>query len=424
MSSIMNLYKRISKANNPPSVIPAPDSRPLKIGMLGAALIGPLAVVGPARNHPETVLYAVAARDQAKAKEFAEKHGIEKVYGGPNGYQGGYVELCILASVLRIFQCEELLNDPEVDVIYNPLPNGLHYEWTLKALHAGKHVLLEKPSADTAEETREMFNLAEKKGLVLLEAFHYRFHPAIQRVKAIISSGELGAVKHISAALTLPRLMGVPTTDIRYNYALGGGSLMDMGCYTVSVLRYLASSEPISVLSAEHALYVPPGSPPSFKPTIDRSTTASLAFPNDVTASLKCDLATPPKFGFIPTMPEVIVTVTLEGGEIELFNFVVPTLYHSLKVTPKSGNGNKKGKARVEKVYTFKDGGMDGKGEDWWTTYRYQFEAFVDRLKGRTPQTWVDKEDSIANIYWIEQIYAKTGLGSRPKSDFALPQSD
>lgn len=141
-----------------------------------------------------------------------------------------------------------MLDDPEVDVIYNPLPNGLHFEWTMKALKAGKHVLLEKPATDTADEATQIYALAERKGLVVLEAFHYRsglassyrsflrtnrhhlsFHPAIQRVKAILDSKELGAIKSISAALTAPSGTA-KEDDIRWNYELGGGSTMDPGC--------------------------------------------------------------------------------------------------------------------------------------------------------------------------------------------------
>lgn len=133
------------------------------------------------------------------------------------------------------------------------LPNGLHYEWTLKALSAGKHVLLEKPSADRASETREMYEYAEKKGLVLLEAFHYRyvaitfrrnalthvlrhrFHPAVQRAREIIESGELGAIKHAEVIMDLPKGF-IKDNDIRFNLELGGGAMMDMGCaYLLSV---------------------------------------------------------------------------------------------------------------------------------------------------------------------------------------------
>jgi predicted dehydrogenase len=129
---------------------------------------------------------------------------------------------------------------------------------------------------------------------------------------------------------------------------------------------------------------------------------ATLAFPNSIIAKIKSDLAIPSTL--IPAMPEIKVLVTCERGSIELYNYIMPTIYHRIKVTTDAEEG---GKPTVKSftVYKFEDG--EGKGEDWWTTYRYQLEAFVDKLKGRTPQTWVSAEDSIANLHWIEQVYAK-----------------
>jgi hypothetical protein len=155
------------------------------------------------------------------------------------------------------------------------------------------------------------------------------------------------------------------------------------------------------VLSANHDLHIPSASPAGFVPNIDRGTTATLSLPNDVVATLNCNLGLLPYLGFIPRFPRVDVTVECEGGKVELYNFVQPTMYHSIKVHKHDKT------TRVEKVYKFTDAKMDGKGEDWWTTYRYQLGAFVDRLKGRTPQTWVDMQDSVANMEWIEKIYAK-----------------
>ncbi|KAM6497057.1 NAD(P)-binding protein [Amanita muscaria] len=388
MSSIVGFVRRVYKALYPPELLPPPDVKPIKFGILGAAAIAPPALILPAKCHSEVVVYAVAARDKSRSEAFAKKHNIPKAYGGPNGYQ-------------------ELLNDPEIDAIYNPLPNGLHYEWTMRALAAGKHVLLEKPSSDSAEETQKMFEFAESKGLVLLEAFHYRFHPAIQRMKAIIDSGELGAIKHVEANLVVPPGVIKGEDNIRYNYELGGGALMDMGCYTLNCIRYLSSSNPVSVLSASHDLYVPRHSPPSFASNMDRGSTATLELPNDVTAQINCDLSQP---GF--KFPRISAKVECEGGSIEIFNFVMPVIYHSITV-------QKRGQSiRTEKAYTFEEGKMEGKGEDWWTTYRYQLEAFVDKLRGRTPQTWLNKEDAIANMEWIERVYEKTGLGSRPRSTY------
>ncbi|KAJ7491932.1 NAD(P)-binding protein [Mycena latifolia] len=377
MSSLYGLIKRIYMSMNPPVADPLSDNKPIKFGILGAAAIAPDAILTPAKSHPEAVVYAIAARNKDKANEFAKKHGIAKVFSGPEGYQ-------------------ELLDDPEIDAIYNPLPNALHYEWTMKALAAGKHVLLEKPSACTAEETRRMFELADRKGLVLLEAFHYRFHPAAHRIKAIIESGELGAVKSTYTSLALHAGFMKPD-DIRFDFSLGGGALMDMGCYTISSMRYFAG-DPTTVLSVEHELV---------SPQIDRKTTATLALPGGATGAIHCDLGMPPYLKIFPRLPNINAVIECEGGRIAVTNYIMPTLYHSISVTPRGGKG------RVEKAYTFAK-----LGEPWWTTYRYQLEAFVNKVKGRTPHAWVTKEDSIKNMEVIESVYAKSGLGSRPKSDF------
>ncbi|KAJ3812505.1 NAD(P)-binding protein [Lentinula aff. lateritia] len=374
--------------------------RPIKFGILGAANIAPAALIIPAKSHAEVIVYAVAARDQGKAENFAKQHGIAKVYGGSDGYQ-------------------QLLDDPEVDAIYNPLPNGLHFEWTMKALLAGKHVLCEKPMADTADEVKQMFDLAEKKGLVLLEAFHYRFHPSIQRAKAILDSGELGKIKSIDLKFALAAGF-MKDSDIRFNLALGGGAMMDLGCYSLNCIRYLSSSDPISVVSATP---LPLKSANIQETKIDRGMSATLALPNDVLASMDVDLSMPWEF-FPPKLYKMWVEVKCEGGAVGVQNFVLPTFWHSIRVSNKAGGATAQ---RVEKVYKFADAHSDDQsealdlGEDWWLTYRYQLEAFVDKLMGRTPQTWVTREDSIANMQWIENIYEKAGIGSRPRSSYVLP---
>ncbi|KAJ7272286.1 NAD(P)-binding protein [Mycena rebaudengoi] len=374
------LVKRNYAIFNPPVAKSSPESKPLKFGVLGAAAIAPDALITPAKSHREVVIIAVAARSKDRATVFAKKHGIPKVFGGASGYQ-------------------ELLDDPEIDAVYNPLPNGLHYEWTMKALAAGKHVLLEKPAANTAEETRKMFDLAESKGLVLLEAFHYRFHPVAIRTKEIIESGELGAVKSTLTSLAMPPPM-IKAGDIRFDYSLGGGALMDMGSYTLNAMRYFTGVEPTSVLTVKHDLW---------SPKVDRATVATLALPGGITSTIHCDLRVPPVLGLIPnwaTGARLHATITCERGEIAIYNYVLPQLYHSITIKGSKNN-------RVEKAYTLRD-----LGEPWWSSYRYQLEAFVNVVKGRTPHTWVTKEDSIKNMEAIESVYAKSGLGSRPKSDY------
>ena len=179
------------------------SSSPICIGVLGAAAIVPMALTNPARSMPEVQVLAIAARDPKRAHAFARKHHIPRVHQ----------------------TYSDLLSDPEIDAIYNPLPNSLHAEWTIRALRAGKHVLCEKPLASNACEAEQMARAAQQTGLVLSEAFAYRYHPLTSRVKEIVSNGQLGTIRHIEAqfCFLLPS-----TNNIRFNYELAGGALMDM----------------------------------------------------------------------------------------------------------------------------------------------------------------------------------------------------
>lgn len=173
----------------------------------------------------------------------------------------------------------------------------------------------------------------------------------------------------------------------------------------MNCIRYLAAANPAEVTTASHIPSpISTHSTGSSHSLVDRRTTATLSLPNSVLATITCDLGVPFYLGLLPTMPQVKVTVECEGGEVELFNFVLPTLYHWIRVSIRDGaRGGRR--HRIEKVYKFQAG--KGKGEDWWTTYRYQLEAFVDKIRGRNPQTWITPEDSISNMEWIERVYAK-----------------
>jgi len=141
---------------------------------------------------------AVAARNLSAAQKYAKKHGIKTVHT----------------------TYEELIQDPEIDAIYNPLPNGLHFEWTIKALQAGKHVLCEKPFASNELESEKMCKLADEKGLIVVEAFHYRYHPATKRLMDILQSGEIGDIQTVDARLCIPFII-FNKNDIRFNLVAG-----------------------------------------------------------------------------------------------------------------------------------------------------------------------------------------------------------
>lgn len=325
-------------------------SSPLRIGVLGAAAIVPAALTNPARFVPEAEILAIAARDPKRAEAFAHKHHIPRVHQ----------------------TYSDLLADPEIDAVYNPLPNSLHAEWTIRALRAGKHVLCEKPFASNAQEAEEMAKVAFETGLVLSEAFAYRYHPLTKRVKEIIASGELGKIQHIEAqfCFLLPS-----TNNIRFKYDLAGGALMDCGCYPVSLIRFLAEAEP----TIDHAQAL------LFAPQVDRQMSADLSFADGRTAHLVCDLRSPKLF-------RSILQVRGDAGKLSLINPYHPHWFNWLSVRGRNGSYS-------EHV----------RGED---VYLLQLRAFIQAIRGEMVLN-TDPADAIANMRVIDSIYEKAGLNRR-----------
>ena len=195
--------------------------KPLNWGLLSTANIN-RALIKPLRASPRNRLAAVASRTQASAEAYAKDWRIPKAHGS---YQA-------------------LLDDPQIDVIYNPLPNHLHAEWSINALEAGKHVLCEKPFALTLAEVDAMIAAAQKTGKVLAEAFMYRHHPQTLKVKELVESGAIGKLQLIRGSFTFSMKRDV---DIRLDPAIGGGSIWDVGCYPISYARLIAGSDPLEV---------------------------------------------------------------------------------------------------------------------------------------------------------------------------------
>ncbi|WP_438447548.1 Gfo/Idh/MocA family protein [Gorillibacterium sp. sgz5001074] len=195
----------------------------LKWGILGCASIA-IGKVIPGMLKSETAeIAAIASRGPEKAREAAAQFGIPKAYGS----------------------YEELLSDPEVEAVYIPLPNHLHKEWTIRAAEAGKHVLCEKPLALSATEAEEMADACRQAGVVLAEAFMYRYHPQISLSKKLIEEGSVGTVRLIRGSFTFHN--AADTGNVRYVKEWGGGSLFDVGCYPIHAARYLLGQEPEAV---------------------------------------------------------------------------------------------------------------------------------------------------------------------------------
>jgi predicted dehydrogenase len=322
---------------------------PVRIGVLGAARIAPAALIRPAQAVPDVTVAAVAARDAQRAERFAARHSIPTVHP----------------------DYPALIADPELDAVYIPTPNGLHARWTLAALAAGKHVLCEKPLTSNEAQAREVADAAARTGLVAMEAFHYRYHPLMARVRQLLDERAFGAVRHVRAEMCfpLPRF-----SDIRYRLDLAGGAMMDAGCYAVNALR-VVGGEPEVVLA--HAVLRSPG--------VDRAMTAALRFPGGATGELVTSLWSRHLLG-------LSLRVTGESGWLRVFNYLVPSLYHRL-------TWRAAGRTHRERV----------PGE---ATYTHQLRAFVAAVRGDAP-ILTPASDAVANMRVIDDIYRAAGLSPR-----------
>jgi predicted dehydrogenase len=233
------------------------SDRVLRWGLLGTARINRM-LVPPLQACGRNRLVAVASRDRGRAEAYAREWGIERAYGS----------------------YDALLADPQIDVVYVPLPNHLHAEWTIRAARAGKHVLCEKPLALTVGEVDAMAAAAREAGVVLAEAFMYRHHPQTLKAKELVDSGAIGAVRFVRGTFSFPLTRA---NDVRLRPEWGGGCLWDVGCYPLSFARFLLGAEPLEVVGSQ--VLGPTG--------IDETFAGQLVFPGGVLAQLDAGFRSP-----------------------------------------------------------------------------------------------------------------------------------
>ncbi|MFC5212701.1 Gfo/Idh/MocA family protein [Streptomyces coerulescens] len=332
---------------------------PLRIGVLGAARITELSLVGPARTTGHR-LVAVAARDRTRAAAFADEHDVERV----------------------VDSYADLLADPEVELVYNPLANGLHGPWNLAALAAGKHVLSEKPSASNAQEAAEVRDAAAKSGSVFMEAFHYLFHPVTRRLHEILDSGELGDLRRVETLVAIP---APGDSDPRWSLSLAGGAVMDLGCYGLHAVRMLApwAGGAPRLVSAR-------GGERTGAPGVDEWLDADLEFPGGATASARCHMA----------YDDLAMSCRIVGsrGEALAPNFVLPHLDDRLVVRTLDGE-------RTERLGTR-------------SSYTYQLEALAAHIRRDSPLP-LDADDALATMSLIDESYRAAGFEPRPRTALA-----
>jgi predicted dehydrogenase len=329
-------------------------TRPFRFGILGAAKIAPNALTLPAQQMPEVEVTAIAARDSARAREFAKANRIPRV----------------LATYA------DLIADPEIDVIYNPLPNSLHCEWSIRAMRAGKHVFCEKPIASNSAEAERMAQVADETGLLLVEAFHYRYHPLADRVRELIGSGALGKLTHVEANFSVP----IPPNNIRFDWDLAGGATMDLGCYPLHMIRYFSGMTP-RVIAAK-AVVGPPD--------IDVTMKADLELATAVNARMTCSMAADAQLG---------ATFLARGdqGDLKVTNPVGPHWGHQLTVTTRTGTTNETVPGDI--------------------TYTHQLRALVAALRGDRSAFPTDAHDAVIGMRIIDEIYRAAGLPPRGRGE-------
>lgn len=330
---------------------------PIRVGLVAASRIAQKAIVDPLAQVDGVELVAVAARDLERARSSADEWGAPLAFGS----------------------YEDLMTCGDVDAVYIGTPASLHREWALAAIRAGKHVLCEKPFAANADDAREIADAAAAGGVVVMEAFHWRYHPFAQQIRDVLDSGVLGRIDRIDAAFDIPDGW-IGRDDIRWDLALGGGATMDLGCYAIQWVRFAAAAEP-DVVSATAVCPVD---------GIDGSLGAELTWPSGVTGSVHSSMIAPGESveawlrvsGELGTMTAINPLAPQHGGAV-----LVVDLGHRVWQRPAATT----------------------------STYFHQLVAFRDAIvAGATFPTTAD--DGVRNMEVIDACYRAAGLDPRPRA--------
>lgn len=327
-----------------------PDGRRLRWGVLAPAAIAEDVVPGLQRSE-RNELVAVASRSAERAQAFADKFGIPDAHGS----------------------YEEMLTRPDIDCVYICVPNSEHALWITAALNAGKHVLSEKPMTPTAAEAQALFDLAAAKGLVLAEAFMYRYHPKTQALGELVRSGRLGAVHEVRSSFNYWAVD--PENDIRFRPELVGGALYDVGCYCVSMSNYVLDAAPVAAQG--YAVMSPLG--------VDERYVGSLVYDGGAIASFHCSMRSPLTLG---------LTVLGELGEATVaMPWYAHKPPHSISVTYRDG---------VEEVIEVTEE----------NAYFYETEAMARAVSEGAPLE-VPGSETVRTLRTIQMLQSNTAIVSR-----------
>lgn len=403
--------------------------------MLTYLLDSPLAIVIPAKSHPDVVVRAVAARDRSRAEEYAKKHGIPVVHDNYQGTSGRGLGVFRHGHMLIRANVPAVLDDPSIDCVLIPLPNAFHFEWAAKAIRAGKHVLIEKPSVSNAAEAQALFTMPELSqpgGPILIEAFHNRWHPAWRLFQTYINPPD---VVHVDQESMIPWWM-FKKDAIHYDYTMSGGTIMSMGCYGFAALRLAFGSFPEECTTCTVNVPYTDG---NFD-KVDWDFEAKFRFPGGGIGEARSTLSGrtfwKPSHCRVTHRKVPVANTRLPPGQTQYRERVVtmhgmlhPFVFHRIYVSDSyeirdeaSGRVIKKWtEKKTRTAYNYVEAGGEFAhlpGETWWMGYRYMVEEFVNRIRGRSTEFWIEPEDSIDSMQMIDMAYNKSGIGPRPTSAF------
>ena len=325
----------------------------IKIGILGAAKIAPKGIIWPTQDRDDCEVAAVASRSIDKAKAFAEEHNIPQAFS----------------------DYHELITYDDVDLIYNALPPHRHADLTIAALEAGKSVLCEKPFAMNAAEANAMVTAAEASAGYLIEAFHYRFHPAVLALLDIVHSGKIGPIKKISGQFNVS-ITNTPG-ELRYIPELGGGAMMDLGCYVLHFMRLISQSE--AVVKSAEAIRDTSG--------VDVAMKAKLLF-DHIEAQLECDMRE-------NTQRSIKMKIEGKEGEVFIDQYVHPYRGFDISISNAEGTETLSNNDDPERYNR--------------STYAYQLDHAVAVLKAeQAPLT--GSLDAVKTMQAMDSIYRAAGF--------------
>lgn len=327
----------------------------VRLGLLAASRIARTAIIEPVPMVDGVEITAVAARDLTRARAAADGWDVEHAYGS----------------------YDELIHSGEVDAIYIGTPASFHREWAIEAIEAGKHVLCEKPLAANADDARLIADAARSGDVVVMEAFHWRYHPYAGQIRSVLDSGVIGRPDRIEAVFDIPD-GAIGRDDIRWDLSIGGGSTMDLGCYPIQWVRFAGNGEP-EVVSAAAVCPVD---------GVDGSLTAELRWASGVTGSIGSSMIADAK------SVVAYLKVTGERGTMTATNPLAPQNGHAV-------------------ITVETDAGVETHEADPSATYFHQLAAFRDAIvDGAEFPTTAD--DGVTNMEIVDACYRAANLNPRP----------